>query len=74
VIGDRRFAYTIVVESVDEDGNFIPCIAVENRRGYYPMTGKGPCATPWKWGKDYTKAVETADAMNEKRGLSKLEA
>lgn len=73
-IGDHRFAYTIVAEQVDGEGNYIPCVAVENRRGYYPLTGRGPHATPWKWGKDYEKANQVADAMNARMGLSQKDA
>lgn len=49
-LSNKRYAYTIVMDSVDEDGNFIPVIAVENEPGYYPMTGQGEHADPWRWG------------------------
>jgi len=74
VIGDRRFAYTIVAEQTDKDGNYIPCVAVERRRGYYLMAGRGPHCAPWTWGKDYEKACRAADAMNARMGLTPVEA
>jgi len=73
-LSGKRYAYTIVVESVDGDGNYIPCIAVENESGYYPMSGRGSCSVPWKWGKDYKVACEIADRMNERMGLTRVEA
>ena len=70
----KRFAYTIVVESTDKDGNYIPCVAIEGERGYRPLSGRGRCSAPWTWGKDYNKANEIADDLNKKMGLSKMEA
>lgn len=73
-LSGKRFAYTIIISSTDEEGNFIPCIAIEDESGYYPMKGRGAHSTPWTWGKDYNKANEIADKMNEKMGISKREA
>lgn len=70
----KRYAFTIVVEETDKRGNYVPCIAIENERGYYPLSGRGVGSSPWTWGSDYNKACEMADHFNEKLGLSKREA
>ena len=73
-LSGKRWAYVIVVEQTDKEGNYIPCIAVENESGYYPMTGRGAHSAPWKWGKDYETACQIAEEMNAKMGLSEEEA
>jgi hypothetical protein len=74
LLANKRFALTIVADEQDENGEFIPCVAIEGEKGYRPLRGNGPCATPWHWGKDYNKAMALCDDYNEKLGLTRVEA
>lgn len=49
-----------------EDGEFIPCIAVEGERGYNK--------TDWAWGKDYEQAEKWCEERNTEQGIGKIEA
>jgi hypothetical protein len=69
-LNGKRFAYTIVEESRDTDGGYIPCVAVENEQGYSPMSGNGPHAAPWNWGKDRKLANQICEKKNQELGLS----
>ena len=75
-LSKKRFALTIVVEEVDENGEFIPCVAVEGAPGYRALRGNpAEFQTPWHWGKDYNKAVALCEKYNEEHlGLNKIEA
>jgi hypothetical protein len=59
-------AYFISETIKDHEGNYIPCIAVENIRGFY--------RTDWQWGKDRDTAQRFADKKNEQLGLTKKQA
>lgn len=76
--GIARAVYTAVCTECDEiDGvtHFIPCLAIEGERGYYPMRGSGEGATPWYWGITYEECQETCDMWNEDHyGISPREA
>ena len=61
-----RKVYFIMETLTDNNGNYIPCIAVENVRGFY--------RTDWEWGNDLDIAQQIVDDRNEKLGLSKKEA
>jgi len=50
----------------DENGNYIPCIAEENTKGY--------TRTNWQWGKDIAIAQECADSKNAGMGISPKDA
>lgn len=63
---DKRMCYFVMETVTDENGNYIPCIAVEGERGYHK--------TDWQWGKDLELASACADDMNEKMGISKRDA
>lgn len=63
---ETRTAYFVNQAIVNNEGEFIPCIAVEGESGYNK--------TDWTWGKDFDHAREVAASMNEKMGLSKIEA
>ena len=69
----KRMAMIIVSESRAEDGGYIPVIVKEGEGGFFPMTGKGKCASPWNWGTDREIAQQCADDYNEKLGLTKEE-
>lgn len=62
----KRSVYFLMQTETDDEGNYIPCIAVEGERGFY--------RTDWTWGKDWEFANEICDEMNEKLGISKQEA
>jgi len=71
---NKRYAFTLVEEQRTDSGGYIPCIAIENELGYYPMSGNGECSAPWDWGKDRGLAQSLCDERNEKLGLSRLDA
>lgn len=58
---NTRKAYFIQQTLTDEQGNFIPCVAVEGEPGYYK--------TDWTWGSDFEWAQKCADEMNEQMGI-----
>ena len=54
----------IIVDGVKDDGgNVIPCVVIDNEKGYH--------LTNWSWGKDIEVAKKLADEYNEKLGVSK---
>ena len=61
-----RKAYFIQDTVTDANGEYIPCIAVENVRGFY--------RTNWTWGKNRKQAQLIADRMNERLGISRKDA
>ena len=61
-----RKVYFIQETVTDRDGNYIPCVAVENILGFY--------RTDWDWGSDFNEAQLIADRMNERLGITKHEA
>lgn len=65
-MNNPRTVYFIMETERDENGNLIPCIAVEGETGFY--------RTDWQWGKDKALAEECADDMNAKLGIDKKEA
>lgn len=67
----KRYAFLLVEDQKDTDGGYIPCIAVENEPGYYPMTGQGVGASPWNWGVDKEIAQQLCDEKNSRLGLDK---
>ena len=58
--------YMILETVTDENGNYIPCIAVEGEKGYN--------RTNYHWGKDLTLAKEVATDMNTRMGISSRDA
>jgi len=66
-IGGRRFAFLATIGGFDEKRGHKVCIAVENEPGYVTTTGVFGT-------NNYNRAQATADAMNERMGLSKLDA
>lgn len=48
------------------DGGYIPCIAVEGEKGFYP--------TDWNWGSDLALAEKIADEKNASLGFTPKEA
>jgi hypothetical protein len=65
-VENRRCAYFVQRTVTNENGEFIPCLAVEGKKGYKE--------TNWTWGKDFKLAEECAQHKNEMMGLSKKEA
>jgi len=63
---EPRKAYFVNQAITDEQGNYIPCIAVEGESGYYKTT--------WTWGKDFNLAEQIANEKNQAMGLSLKEA
>jgi hypothetical protein len=47
---------------------YIPSIVVEGDPGHYPLTGRGPLATPWYWG-DLKTAQKIAAEQNLRLGV-----
>lgn len=62
----KRLAYFVSQFETDEEGRYIPCIAVEGVKGYH--------RTNWRWRCEYKKAQELVVGMNERLGLNKQEA
>lgn len=63
---NKKVCYFIQETVKSQDGQFIPCIAVEGESGYFP--------TDWLWGKDIKIAEQCADEKNAALGISKKEA
>lgn len=63
---ERRLAYFVSQTIVDENGQIVPCIALENEPGYY--------RTNWTWGTDLALAEECAAEKNSQLGLTLAEA
>ena len=63
---EQRAPYFVNQAIANDKGEFIPCIAVEGETGYHK--------TNWTWGKDFDQARKIASDMNEKMGITKLEA
>jgi len=61
-----KSCYFIQETVKDKDGGYIPCIAVENERGYYK--------TDWNWGDNLELARQCADDKNNAMGISPREA
>lgn len=61
-LNGKNFAYFICESIRNADGNFIPCIAVENEAGYHK--------TDWEYGKDKSLANEAIDSCNKGLGLT----
>lgn len=62
---DERLAYFILESVKDKEGNYIPCIAVEGRKGYY--------LTDWAWGKNIDIAEKAALEKNTEMGLTQAD-
>ena len=72
----RRHCYFIPLEGYVEGRGWRPSIVFEGEPGHYPngtwpYEGKPGQTVPWFWGHDYDKAVQIADDMNERLGVSK---
>jgi hypothetical protein len=65
---NRRKAYFVMdsERTMTEDGEFIPCIAVEGEPGFFK--------TNWTWGKDLTQAKKFAAQKNASLGLLEEDA
>lgn len=61
-----RAAYFIMETVKNEDGEYVPCIAVEGETGYH--------RTDWAWGTDIDVARQLADKKNADLGLTVREA
>ena len=68
-----RTCFYIPPDQHDENG-WIPSVVTEGEPGHAPLTGNGPCARPWYWGKTLAGAQATADRENARLGLSRGEA
>lgn len=65
-LADKKFVYFIQETIRDEDGGFIPCVAIEGEDGYYP--------TDWNWGTNREEAEACANQKNERMGIDSEEA
>ena len=61
-----KSCYFILETVKDEDGGYVPCIAVEDEPGYY--------RTDWNWGTDKDLAEQCVDQKNEALGINPREA
>ncbi len=62
----QKLAYFVQDTAKDEEGNYIPCVAIEGQKGYN--------LTDWEWGKDFKLAEKCAKQLNEEMGISDNEA
>lgn len=65
-MSEQRMVYFIMETERTEDGQFIPCIAVEGKKGYR--------RTNWAWGTDKEQAQKFADERNQEMGIDRREA
>ena len=63
---ERKVVYFINELERDEDGGYIPCIAVDGETGYYK--------TDWNWGTDLALANQIANEKNAALGYTPREA
>jgi hypothetical protein len=68
-----RQCFYIPAEQFDENG-YIPSLVTEGQAGHAPLTGNGPHASPWYWGKTYEEARAVCAAENAKLGISPEDA
>ena len=61
-----RIVYFVQDTVTTDDGQYIPCIAVEGESGYHK--------TNWAWGSDYDIASKLCNARNGRQGISPKEA
>lgn len=60
-----------IIEGQRDENGFIPSLIVENEPGHFPMTGRGPLAAPWHFGKTYEDALAVCNNYNARNyGLS----
>ena len=67
-----RTCFYIPPDQHDENG-WIPSVVTEGEPGHAPLTGNGPCASPWYWGKTLAEAQGTAAVENARLGLTRDE-
>jgi hypothetical protein len=71
-----RYCFFIPVEGFVEGHGYRVSIVFEGESGHYP-TGDWPYESkpgqkmPWFWGEDYDAACRTADAQNDRIGISR---
>jgi hypothetical protein len=75
----RRFVYHVPSDAYIEGHGYRPSVVFEHESGHFPVgdwpyEGKPGQTAPWFWGHDHDKAVEMADEMNERLGISAREA
>ncbi len=63
---NKRIAFFVLENQVNDKGEFKALIAVEGVKGYY--------TTDWFWGTDFATAEAIADARNDRMGISISEA
>jgi hypothetical protein len=63
---ESRRCYFIQETVKDEEGEYIPCVAVEGEKGYYK--------TDWHWGKDRELAEHCCEVKNAGLGVKKMDA
>jgi len=62
---EQKRVYMILQTVKNKNGEYIPCIAVENEKGYN--------LTDWAWGKDFQIAENIASEKNQKMGYTEKE-
>lgn len=78
-LSNPRMVYFVPNDAYVEDHGWRPSIVVEGEDGHHPTgtwpySGKVGETMPYFWGHDYDAACRTADAMNERLGVSKEDA
>lgn len=66
--------YIPPTQDVSEHGGYVPAVVEQNKPGYWPLLGRGTCASPWIWGQTYAEAEATCLEQNRKRGISPEQA
>ena len=61
-----RQCLIILETQYDPDHGYIPSLVIENESGHYPMTGRGPLAEPWYFGKTIQEARATCANYNQR--------
>jgi hypothetical protein len=68
-----RQCFYIPADQYDGNG-YIPSLVTEGEPGHAPLTGNGPGASPWYWGKSYEQAQAVCTQENARLGISAEDA
>lgn len=73
--GRKHCYYIPFPPAIKVEGGFVPSLVFENEPGHFPMKGDPEkLQEPWVWGPTLKDAEKAAKAMNERMGVSEVDA